>query len=60
MMNIALSLKKLFGVNEMRCVECPYYFWDDYEEIEICHADPNWPALCDYNDNFEEEYDGDF
>ena len=33
----------------MRCVECPCYFWDDYEEMEICHADPNWPAPCEYD-----------
>ena len=39
----------------MRCVECPCYFWDNYEEMEICHADPNWPAPCEYNDEPEEE-----
>ena len=39
----------------MRCVECPCYYWDDYEEMEICHADPNWPAPCEYNDEPEEE-----
>ena len=33
----------------MRCVECPCYYWDDYEEMEICHADPNWPAPCEYD-----------
>ena len=38
----------------MRCVECPCYFWDDYEEMEICHADRNWPAPCEYDD-YEEE-----
>ena len=41
----------------MRCVECPYYYWDDYEEMEICHADPNWFAPCEYNDEPEEEED---
>ena len=39
----------------MRCVECPYYFWDDYEGIEICHADPNCLAPCEYDDEPEEE-----
>ena len=34
----------------MKCIECPYYFWDDYEEMEICHADPNWPAPCEYDE----------
>ena len=55
MMNTASNLKKLFGVNEMRCVECPYYFWDDYEEMEICHADRNWPAPCEYDDYEEKD-----
>ena len=41
----------------MRCVECSFYYWDDYEEMEICHADPNWPAPCEYNDELEEEED---
>ena len=41
-------------VIKMRCVDCPYYFWDEYEEMPICHADPNWPALCE-----EEEEDED-
>ena len=41
----------------MRCVEGPCYYWDDYEEMEICHADPNWPAPCEYNDEPEEEED---
>ena len=41
----------------MRCVECPCYFWDDYEEMEICHADPNWPVPCEYDDEPEEEED---
>ena len=35
----------------MRCVECPYYYWDDYEEMNICHADPNY----EYDDEPEEE-----
>ena len=40
----------------MRCVECPYYYQDDYAEIECCHADPNWPAPCEYEeDNCDEE-----
>ena len=24
----------------MRCVEYSCYYWDDYEEMEIRHADP--------------------
>ena len=38
----------------MRCVDCPCYFWDEYEEMRICHADSNWPAPCE-----EEEEDED-
>ena len=34
----------------MRCVECPYYYWNDYVEMEICHADPNWDEDDDYAD----------
>lgn len=26
--------------------------------MEICHADPNWPAPCEYDDDYEtEDYD---
>lgn len=39
----------------MRCVEGPYYYWDNYEEMNICHADPNRPAPCEYDDRSEEE-----
>ena len=45
----------------MRCVECPYYYWDDCEEMNICHADPNWPASCEYDDDYEtEDYDDEY
>lgn len=41
----------------MRCVECSYYSWDDYEGMNICRADPNWPAPCESNDEPEEDLD---
>ena len=37
----------------MRCVDCPYYFWDEYEEMPICHADTNWPAPCEEEEENE-------
>ena len=37
----------------MRCVDCPYYFWDEHEEMPICHADPNWPAPCEEEEENE-------
>ena len=41
----------------MRCAECSYYYWDEHEGMEICHADPNWPAPCEYDDDYEKEED---
>lgn len=39
----------------MRCVECNLWWVDEGEEYPSCHADPNWPAPCDYNDEPEED-----
>lgn len=39
----------------MRCAECSYYFWDDNAGMKICHADPNWPAPCEYDEKEESE-----
>ena len=44
----------------MRCAECNLWGADYYGDIPYCHADPNWPAPCEYDDegddHEEEEY----
>ena len=39
----------------MKCSECLMWYCDDDEEWPSCHADPNWPAPCEYEDDYEEE-----
>ena len=38
----------------MDCVECYLYRADGVSEIPYCHADPTWPAPCEYDDCKEE------
>lgn len=40
-----------------RCADsnCGYYWQDEGEDFPTCHADPNWPAPCEYDDDYEEE-----
>jgi len=38
----------------MKCVDCVMSWIDPGEEYPTCHADPNWPAPCEYDD-YEEE-----
>lgn len=44
----------------MKCVDCNLWWQDEWEDFPSCHADPNWPAPCEYDDegddNEEEEY----
>ena len=45
----------------MKCAECNLWGADHYGEIPYCHADPNWPAPCEYDeDDYEDDYEGDF
>lgn len=39
----------------MKCVECNLSYPDFPGDIPHCHADPNWPAPCEYDDYEEEE-----
>ena len=41
----------------MKCAECNLWGADHYGEFPYCHADPNWPAPCEYDDYEEEEED---
>ena len=41
----------------MNCQNCPYW-WIDINSIwPSCHADPNWPAPCEEDDESEETED---
>lgn len=39
----------------MKCSECNLWWKDHEDDIPSCHADPNWPAPCEYDDDYEEE-----
>lgn len=44
----------------MKCAECNLWGADHYGDILYCHADPNWPAPCEYEEesyDFEEDTD---
>lgn len=43
----------------MKCSNCVLWWTDQGEEYGSCHADPNWPAPCEYEDDYEEEEDYD-
>ena len=38
----------------MSCSECNLQ-WVEKDYIGYCHADPNWPAPCEYEDDYKEE-----
>ena len=35
----------------MKCAECVLSWADPGEEYPTCHADPNWPAPCEYEED---------
>lgn len=37
----------------MKCAKCNLHWADDTGEIPYCHADPNWPAPCEYEDDYD-------
>lgn len=39
----------------MKCAECNLWGADYYGDVPYCHADPNWPAPCEYDDEPIEE-----
>ena len=45
----------------MKCAECNLCYPDEGNEIPCCHADPNWPAPCEHEDDYdiweEDDYD---
>ena len=42
-------------VRKMRCCDCSLWWQDENENFADCHADPNWPAPCEYEDDYKEE-----
>ena len=45
----------------MKCAECNLWGADYYGDIPYCHADPNWPAPCEYEEDYEpDDIDDDF
>lgn len=46
----------------MKCAECNLWWADDPDFPCSCHADPNWPAPCEYEisglnwDNEDEDW----
>ena len=44
----------------MKCVECGLWWADESDIPCSCHADPNWPAPCEVDDNYEEDYELDY
>ena len=40
----------------MKCADCVLWYVDKGEDWPYCHADPNWPAPCEYE---EENYNED-
>ena len=39
----------------MKCSECVMYWISEEEEYPSCHADPDWPAPCEIEE--EEDFD---
>jgi hypothetical protein len=44
----------------MKCVECNLWWADREGEYPHCHADPNWPAPCEYAEEWDEEDEDDW
>lgn len=45
----------------MKCMDCVCWWQDKDEEYPSCHADPNWPAPCEHDDDYEtEDYDNEY
>ena len=41
----------------MKCAECVLWWVDKGEVYPTCHADANWPAPCEQEDDYEESED---
>lgn len=39
----------------MECKNCVWFWTDEGENYPVCHADPNWLAPCEYEDDYYEE-----
>ena len=39
----------------MKCKDCVLSWVDEGNKCATCHADPNWPAPCEYDDESEED-----
>jgi len=49
------------GSRKMKCMDCVCWWQDEDEEYPSCHADPNWPAPCEHDDDYEtEDYDDEY
>ena len=40
----------------MKCKDCVLWYIDEGEDWPCCHADPNWPAPCEYEDEEEDPF----
>ena len=38
----------------MKCALCVCGWVDEGDEYITCHADPNWPAPCEYEEDIED------
>lgn len=43
----------------MKCADCNLCWADPGEDFPTCKADPNWPAPCEYDDEYSEEEEDD-
>ena len=39
----------------MKCSNCNLYWQDKGYNFPTCHADPDWPAPCEYEEEYNEE-----
>lgn len=41
----------------MKCTDCVLWYINEGEDWPCCHADPNWSAPCEYEEDIEEDED---
>ena len=41
----------------MKCFGCNLWWADEPDIPCSCHADPNWPAPCEYEEDYEPDDD---
>lgn len=43
----------------MKCAECNLWWKDVWRDYPSCHADPDWPAPCEYEEEWSDDDDDD-